>query len=122
MTGRIVAACVLLVGAGTAYAQVSDADDPTAVQQYQSDGVTVIPIGGTSTSTTVVFSANVTGTNTTASYQLRIELRTTSSGFTGSWTHSAGSYVPYPGGTSTITVSGLTPGQTYHWQARNYAT
>ncbi len=105
----------------TALAQ-SDALPPTGLAQYQSGGVTSIPVGGTATSTTVVLSAYVSGTNPAANYRLRVELRPTSSAFTGVFTHEAATNVAYPGGTSTVTISGLAPGQTYHWQARTYAT
>jgi parallel beta-helix repeat protein len=56
--------------------------DPAAVSQYRSDGVTVIPEGGTTPESTVVFKATVSDPNGD-SVRLEIELRRIGEPFTG---------------------------------------
>ncbi|MBU6500832.1 MAG: PxKF domain-containing protein [Patescibacteria group bacterium] len=84
------------------------------LQQFESDGVTVIPSGGAIPENTVVLAANVVGAadNTV---QLQVEVEPNNIPFSGIPTLSS-SFV-LSGDITTITVPNILDGQ-YHWQAR----
>jgi hypothetical protein len=89
---------------------------PTAVSQYRSDGVTVIPEGGTTPESTVVFKGTVSdpdGDNV----RLEIELRQIGEPFTGEPTPETISYFVPSGTQVTITRYGLVNAD-YKWQYR----
>jgi len=89
---------------------------PTTVSQYRSDGVTVIPEGGTTPESTVVFKATVSDPDG-ESVRLEIELRQMGEPFTGSPTpETISDYVP-SGTRVTITRYGLVNAD-YHWRYR----
>jgi hypothetical protein len=89
---------------------------PAAVSQFRSDGVTVIPEGGTTPESTVVFKATVSDPDGD-SVRLEIELRQMSESFTGEPTpETISDYVP-SGTQVTITRYGLVNAE-YHWRYR----
>jgi len=89
---------------------------PTVVSQYRSDGVTVIPEGGTTPESTVVFKATVSDPDGDF-VRLEIELRQISEAFTGEPTpETISDYVP-SGTQATITRNGLVDAD-YHWRYR----
>jgi len=90
--------------------------EPTAVSQYKSDGVTVIPEGGTTHESTVVFKATVSDPDGD-SVRLEIELRQIGEAFTGEPTPETISDFVSSGSQVTITRSGLVNGD-YHWRYR----
>ncbi len=113
---------VLSVHAGVASAAFAQTPtpQPTDLAQYQSDGSTVIAVGGeVNQSATVVITGIVyadADLPPTTKYRLEVEVRATTTSFSGATTHT-GNWVS-AGSMSTVIVSGLQPGQTYHWQAR----
>ncbi len=110
---KLLTVAMLVAGAGNALAQ-GEASPPTNLTQFASDGVTIVPEGGTATSTTIIISGQLEGDGT-RTVRLKIELRQTNQSFTGFFTHAS----PFGnvGETATITITGLTPGQEYHWVA-----
>jgi hypothetical protein len=100
-----------------------ESSDPTNLAQFQSNGTTVIPVGGTALSTTVVLSGTCNGSPdpTPPRHALQVEIRPVTDALTGTVTHQGAGLVA-PGGTSVVTVTGLTPGVSYHWQARTWKT
>jgi hypothetical protein len=104
---------------GAAWAQ-AEADPPTALQQFQADGVTPIAEGGTATSTTIVVSGVVHGSGA-ALVRLEVEIRMIADPFQNVSTHQGGVWVPV-NSTQSITISGLVPGASYHWQATTVPT
>lgn len=94
------------------------ANPPTSIEQYQSDGSTVIAQGGTVTGGSLVIKGTP-HTTSSATASLRVEVKLVSQSFTGVYTHES---IQVPTGTqATITISGLAPGQ-YRWQAWSYCT
>jgi len=89
---------------------------PTAVSQFRSDGVTVIPEGGTTPESTVVFKATVSDPNGD-SVRLEIELRQIGEAFTGEPTPETISDFVSSGSQVTITRYGLVNAD-YHWRYR----
>ena len=90
--------------------------NPTGVSQYRSDGVTVIPEGGTTPESTVVFKATVSDSDGD-SVRLEIELRQIGEAFTGEPTlETISDFVP-SGTQVTITRYGLVNAD-YKWQYR----
>jgi len=114
--------------AGTAVPQGSAPDDgayefilpsaPSSLAQYKSDGTTSITTGDWSGSS-VVLKFNMSSSNSTDSLSPQVEVREVGTDFTNSVTNS-GDAVAYSGSavTGTVTITGLTTGTTYHWQAR----
>lgn len=98
---------------------LSDADAPTSPQQYQSDGSTIIAQAGTSGTGTVVLKAVVNNT-TGVPIKLQVEVVLNSAAFTGAITAQDAAWTTN-GLVSTATVTGLTPGALYKWQARTYS-
>lgn len=120
LTGAALLACALI-----AEAQMGmDLSSPTDLQQYQNDQTTPILEGGQVNQTAAVFLRgkvyhNPTKAPTTV-YRLDIEVRPVGTAFSGMPTHWAEWTVASVSGTwSGATISGLSPGVSYHWQARN---
>ncbi|MEO8582064.1 MAG: fibronectin type III domain-containing protein [Patescibacteria group bacterium] len=91
---------------------------PSSLAQYKSDGTTTIVSASQISDTTVVFKFTMSSTNSYDSLTPQVEIRTNSTAFTNVVTHS-GTAVSYTGTpvTGTVTVTGLTSGSSYHWQA-----
>lgn len=99
-------------------------NDPSSLQQYKSNGTTVISIGGGTNETSVVLKASMSaGVNATLC--LQIENAGVATGFTGTVTAEEGgagqeackSYTGTPV-TGVVTLTGLSNGSSYHWRAR----
>lgn len=115
---NFVTALAVLTCSGAAFAQ-AEADPPSALQQFLADGVTVIPVGGGATSTTLVLEGVVHGSGATQ-VRLEVEIRPVTDPFTQISTHQ-GPWVNI-NTTTSVTISGLIPGQAYHWQATTVPT
>src|SRR5437660_5647590 len=89
---------------------------PTALGQFQSDGVTAIPVGGTGRSRSAVFKGTVTDPNPGDVVRLEVEVEPLGTAFSGV-PNGSGAGVAN-GTTATATVAGLTDNVSYHWQAR----
>ncbi|HVH68130.1 MAG TPA: Ig-like domain-containing protein, partial [Gemmatimonadales bacterium] len=89
---------------------------PTGLAQFQSDGTTSIPTGGTATSHTVVFKATVADPSLGSQLRLEVEVKPIGTAFTnvasGSGTAVAN------GSVAQAAVAGLSDNTDYHWQAR----
>jgi sporulation protein YlmC with PRC-barrel domain len=93
---------------------IVDQTAPTAASlaQYESDGTTPIPVGGTATSSTVVLKASISDSAT--SVKLQVEVKLVGTGFDGTGlTESAFQ----ANGLASVTLGSLANGS-YHWQAR----
>ncbi len=101
------------------FAVLSDADNPTSLQQYQSDGSTVIAQAGTAGTGTVVLKGIVNNT-TGVPIKLQVEVVLNGASFAGAVTAQDAAWTTN-GNLSTVTVAGLTPGAQYKWQARTYS-
>jgi len=89
---------------------------PTALGQFQNDGVTAIPVGGSGRSRSAVFKGTVTDPNPSDVVRLEVEVQPLGTAFTGV---PNGSGAAVANGTiATATVAGLTDNVSYHWQAR----
>ncbi len=132
---RLAVVAAVLVGAATsAWAQPGvEATDPTGLAQFQSNGTTVVPPGGVLLSTTAVFSAVTHGADSTPltpEHKIRVEVRPIGTAFTNVFTDEPATTVvsfeanggSIPLATSAVTVTGLIPGQSYHWQALTWKT
>ena len=84
--------------------------------QYKSDATTTIAMGGKTDETTVVFGANISAASSSGSAQLQVEVKPAGTYFTNTSTTTSGSVSS--GGYATTSVSNLSPGVSYHWQAR----
>jgi photosystem II stability/assembly factor-like uncharacterized protein len=89
---------------------------PTGRGQYQANGTTPIPLGGTATSTTVVFRATVSDPDAGQKVRLQVEARPVGTAFTGAV--SCGSALVSSGTATTCAVNGLVRGKSYHWRLR----
>src|SRR5437762_11685848 len=89
---------------------------PTALGQFQNDGATAIPVGGTGRSRSAVFKGTVTDPNPGDVVRLEVEVEPLGTAFTGA-ANGSGAAVAN-GSTATATVAGLTDNVSYHWQAR----
>ncbi|MBU3929791.1 hypothetical protein KJ577_03765 [bacterium] len=87
----------------------------TKTGQFQSDGTTNIAVGGEASATTVKLSAMISDPDSDT-VKLELEIKPTATGFSNTANYT-GALVA-SGSTQTITVSGLTEGVTYQWQAR----
>jgi len=92
---------------------------PSSLLQYESDGSTSIAVGSGTDNTSVVLKFVMSSDNVSESLTPQVELREIGTAFTNSVTHS-GNAVAYSGSevTGTVTITGLTLGKKYHWQAR----
>ena len=99
-------------------------NDPSSLQQYKSDGTTVISVGSGTNETSVVFKASMSGLNP-STLCLQIEHALLGIPFTNTETAQEGdpgqqACKSYTGTlvTGVVTISGLSDGVSYHWQAR----
>jgi|GEM_PF-3495168 len=92
---------------------------PSSLAQYHSDGTTTIDPGDWTSETSVVLKFSLSSANPTDSLTPKIEIQPSDTAFSGTATHT-GATVDYTGSpvTGTITITGLTAGQSYHWQAQ----
>ena len=88
---------------------------PTSLAQLRSDGSTAIALGGTTEETEVVLRAALSDPDTADRVRLEVEVRPVGTAFSGV---TANSGDVDNGGTASVTVSGLSPGTSYHWRAR----
>ncbi|MBI2931211.1 MAG: hypothetical protein HYY16_06140, partial [Planctomycetes bacterium] len=87
---------------------------PASAEQFQSDGLTAIPVGGGASTATVVFKATLSDADPGDVIRLHVEVQPVGVPFTDSPTASSG-FVP-SGTLASVPVGGLTPGWEYHWQ------
>ncbi|KKQ22022.1 MAG: hypothetical protein US36_C0010G0001, partial [Candidatus Wolfebacteria bacterium GW2011_GWC1_37_10] len=91
---------------------------PANLQQFKSDAVTEISVGGGTNGTTVILEADISATSSIQMF-LEVEVKSINSVFDGTITASSTIFGP---GTSyadvEATVSGLSNGSQYHWRAR----
>ncbi len=91
-------------------------DGPSEMEQYRSDGATVIPLGQATPERTVVIAATVTDPDVTDQLRLDVEVQPVGVAFTGT---PIGSSVLTPsGGRAVVSIPGLDDDAEYHWQAR----
>jgi hypothetical protein len=90
---------------------------PTGRTQLQSNGTTAIPLGGTATSTTVVFRGTVSDPDAGQTVRLQVEVKPVGTAFTG--TVSCQSAFVNSATAATCSVGNLTPGTSYHWRLRS---
>ncbi|MCL5438945.1 MAG: carboxypeptidase regulatory-like domain-containing protein [Patescibacteria group bacterium] len=115
--------------AGTIVPQGSAPDDgvyefilpsaPSALAQYKTDGTTAISSGAYTNEGTIILKFNMSSSNSSDSLTPQIEIQPNGTAFTNSVTNT-GSAVAFTGTavTGSVTVTGLTSGTSYHWQAR----
>jgi alpha-tubulin suppressor-like RCC1 family protein len=89
---------------------------PTGRGQYQANGTTPIGLGGTASSTTVVFRATVTDPDAGQTVKLQVEVQPVGTAFTGALSCQS-AYVA-SGTAASCQKAGLTPGIGYHWRLR----
>jgi photosystem II stability/assembly factor-like uncharacterized protein len=89
---------------------------PAARGQLQANGTTAIPLGGTATSTTVVFRGTVSDPDAGQMVGLEVEVQPLGAAFTGAVSCQSG-LVP-SGTAATCSMSSLAPGASYHWRLR----
>jgi hypothetical protein len=102
---------------GTFTVQTGHNPDPPNTGQYQSDGVTPIPSGGTLNGTTIVWKSTVTDQDG-GTVQLRVEAQQVNTPFTNNPT-APSTFVP-SGQVATANQTTLTDGATYHWQSQTF--
>ena len=94
---------------------------PTSLSQYKADGTTTITSGAFTNEDSVVLKFNMSSSeyNSSDSLTPQVEIQELDVPFTNTVTNS-GTAVAYSGTSviGTVTVTGLTSGKTYHWQAR----
>lgn len=92
---------------------------PSSLAQYKSDGITVITSGTFTNENSVVFKFNISSVNSSDLLTPQIEIQELATPFTNTLTNS-GAAVSYSGTSveGVVTITGLTSGRTYHWQAR----
>ncbi len=109
------------------YSSSSAPNAPTDLSQYFSDNVTQISSGGYSSSTTIYFHATTTASNA-INMALQVEVRASSTAFTGTPnvpngpTCASCTSTSTQTSSSTLTANGIVSGQGYHWQARTINT
>ncbi|HKW40094.1 MAG TPA: Ig-like domain-containing protein [Gemmatimonadales bacterium] len=89
---------------------------PTGLAQFQSDGITPIPNGGTATSPSVVFKATVADPGLGSQLRLEVEVQPIGAVFTNVASGSGNAVAN--GSVATAAVAGLSGNTGYHWQAR----
>ena len=88
---------------------------PDTLTQISSDGLTIVPAGGTVTQDTIGLGARVADPDSD-SVRVQIEVRPLGTAFTGAATDTSGWVAS--GSRALATVTGLANFATYHWQAR----
>ncbi len=109
----------VLFGPGTADFSVSiphPPDPPASLTQLKSDGVTVIPTGGTTDEATMLARGVVNDSDVGDVVRLEVEVRPLGTAFTNAATASSPSVAR--GTAATASVTGLQDAVAYHWQAR----
>ncbi len=93
---------------------------PASLGQFKSNGTTAIPVGGGTDETTVVLKGNVSDPNASDLVRMQVEVKPVGTPFngTGVIVESGCPAVCVNPHQASITVSGLTPGASYHWRAR----
>lgn len=91
---------------------------PSSLTQYKSDGITNIASGSYTNESTVLVNIEMSSSNSSDSLTPQVEIREIGTTFSNSATN-VGITVSYSGTPviGTVTVTGLTSGKTYHWQA-----
>src|SRR5207248_9096189 len=89
---------------------------PTDTAQFQSDGVTAIPVGGTASGRSVIFKATVTDPNPGDQLRLEVEVKPVGTAFNGVVSATGPSVAS--GAPATAALAGLSDNTTYHWRAR----
>jgi hypothetical protein len=91
-------------------------DPPSEMEQFRSDGATVIPLGQATPERTVVIAGTVTDPDSIDQLRLDVEVQPVGVAFTGT---PVGSSVLTPsGGRAVVSIPGLDDDTEYHWQAR----
>jgi hypothetical protein len=91
---------------------------PQALGQFHKDGVTAIPVGGTTPEDGVVFKGTISDPNAGDDVRLEIELEPLGSPFTNARTHQSG-FVSAAGGSVAVAANAVGLSNTgYRWQAR----
>lgn len=90
---------------------------PTMLAQYYSNGVTALPLGGSTTESTVVMKGGVADPNNDA-VKLQVEVIPTAQAFTGTPSSNCAGGFYGSGTTATVTCNSLAAGA-YHWQGRS---
>src|SRR5207302_5628133 len=88
---------------------------PTDTAQFQSDGNTVIPVGGTAPGRSVIFKATVTDPNPGDELRLEVEVKPVGTAFNGVVTGTGPTVAS--GAVATAAVAGLSDNTAYHWRA-----
>src|SRR5207247_6968183 len=89
---------------------------PTDTAQFQSDGVTAIPVGGTAPGRSVIFKAAVTDPNPGDQLRLEVEVKPVGTAFNGVVTGTGPTVAN--GTVATAAVAGLSDNTAYHWRSR----
>jgi len=89
---------------------------PAALAQFRSDATTTIATAGFTNETSVVLRASVSDPDAGNTVKLQVEVKPVGTAFTN--VASAESGLLSSGSTASATVTGLTNGTSYHWQAR----
>ncbi len=110
---------VAVAAAGSTAAAQTEAAPPTDLGQFLGDGVSAVPEGGAATGTTIVIAGVVHGDGS-VQVRLEVEIRPITEPLTNVSTHQ-GPWVAIDTGTS-VTISGLSPAVSYHWQATTIPT
>ena len=88
---------------------------PGSPGQFKSNGITTVPVGGTTDETTVVLKGTVSDPDGNT-VKLEVEVRPLGAGFTNTATQESG--LVGSGSVASVTVSDLANNTSYHWQAR----
>ena len=91
-------------------------NSPTNLAQLQSDGSTVIPVGGTAPGRSVIFTAGVSDPNPGDQIRLEVEVKPVGTAFDGVVTGTGPAVAN--GAVATAAVAGLSDNTAYHWRAR----
>ena len=96
--------------------QVPNRPTLSGINQYQSDGSTIIPQGDFANTPTVIFKGTVNDIDPGATIRLEVEVQPVRTAFTD--TATAQSTPVSSGQVASVTVTSLAAGADYHWQAR----
>ncbi|MGE5304048.1 MAG: Kelch repeat-containing protein, partial [Alphaproteobacteria bacterium] len=100
----------------TAANTAPNAPPSSSLAQFKSDGSTSIAVGGATNQTAVVLKGTVSDPDASDTVKLQVEVKPIGTAFNGAISEESGLLTN--GSTASVTVSGLTPGISYHWQAR----
>src|SRR5205085_8922579 len=89
---------------------------PTDTAQFQSDGTTAVPVGGTAPGRSVIFKATVTDPNPGDQLRLEVEVKPVGTAFNGVVSATGPSVAS--GAPATPVLAGLSDNTAYHWRAR----